>query len=384
MHHVDFHPLTRLVLERGGIGRIGGLARELGCARALIVTDVGIVAAGHVQHALDSLAAAGLKAFVFDGVGENPTTEHVAQAAAAARASDIDLFIGLGGGSSMDCAKGANFILTNGGSMRDYWGRDKASKPMLPLIAIPTTAGTGSETQSYALISDAETHVKMACGDAKAAARIALLDPELTLSQPRMVAAITGMDAMSHAIESFVSKSANPISRMFSREAWRLLSGNYAAIFARPDDVEARGAMLLGASLAGLAIENSMLGATHAAANPLTAHFSVTHGIAIGVMLPHVIRLNEKISGDIYRDLIADLPEPREDEGRPAGEQVARFIERARATAGLPENLSDCGVARGALLTLGEEAAQQWTNQHNPRSLTPEQFTELYAAAFGA
>ena len=183
----------------------------------------------------------------------------------------VDSIVGLGGGSSLDCAKGINFVLTNGGSMRDYWGFGKASRPMLPMIAIPTTAGTGSEAQSYALISDAVTHVKMACGDPKAAFRAAILDPLLTRSQPREVTATAGYDAISHAVESYVTTRRNTASSVgFAREAWRLLAANFERVLRDPGDLEARGAMLLGAHFAGIAIENSMLGATHACANPLT------------------------------------------------------------------------------------------------------------------
>ena len=140
-----------------------------------------------------------------------------------------DLLVGLGGGSSMDCAKGINFLYTNGGRMQDYWGEGKATQPMLPMIAVPTTAGTGSEAQSFALISDAQTHVKMACGDKKAAFRIAILDPELTLTQPARVTALTGIDAIAHALETYVTQRRNPVSLSFSREAWRLLSAHFRA-----------------------------------------------------------------------------------------------------------------------------------------------------------
>ena len=223
--------------------------------------------------------------FRSDGVIENPTTRCVENCVQAARAAGADILIGLGGGSSMDTAKGCNFLLTNGGQMRDYWGVGKATKSMLPLIAIPTTAGTGSECQSAALIADEVTHQKMACLDPKAAARIAILDPELTLSQPRRVAACTGIDALSHAVETAVTTKRSPLSRAYSLEAFRLCGGHLSRALNEPGDLEARSGMLLGAAFAGTAIENSMLGAAHAAANPLTARFGVTHGVAVGLML---------------------------------------------------------------------------------------------------
>jgi alcohol dehydrogenase len=165
-------------------------------------------------------------------------------------------------------------LLTNGGQMRDYWGvGGKASRPLLPLIAVPTTAGTGSECQSFTLITDEETHQKMACGDPKAAPRVAILDPTLTVSQPRRVTACTGLDAIAHAVETAVTKRRNPVSWLYAREAFPADHDELRAGVGHADDLEARGAMLLGAAYAGIAIENSMLGAAHSLANPLTAHF---------------------------------------------------------------------------------------------------------------
>ena len=204
----------------------------------------------------------------------------------------------------MDCAKGINFVFTNGGTMHDYHGVGKALKPMLPMIAVPTTAGTGSEMQSFALISDANTHVKMACGDKKASFRIAVLDPELTLTQPELVTALTGIDAVSHAVETYVTKRRNPVTMLYSREAWRLLAGNFRRVLSDPGDLESRAGMQLGAAYAGVAIENSMLGARHALANPLTATYGTSHGQAVGLMLPHVVRYNGAQFNSWYEELL--------------------------------------------------------------------------------
>src|SRR5262245_60540209 len=212
----DAHPRTRLVFGPNSVERVGELARELGAKRVLVVTDPGIVSAGHALRVEHSLQEAGLGTVVFDQVRENPTTRCVDHCLKIAKAAGIDTIIGLGGGSSMDTAKGCNFLLTNGGQMKDYRGYGKASKPMLPLIAIPTTAGTGSECQCSTLIADEHTHQKMACLDPKAAARVALLDPELTVSQPPRVTACTGIDAITHAVESAVTKKRNPLSLMYS------------------------------------------------------------------------------------------------------------------------------------------------------------------------
>ena len=202
----DYQPRTRVVFGVESVERVGELAAELSARKILLVTDPGIVSAGHAGRVIALLETQGLQVVCFDQVEENPTTQCVGRCVEVARSAGIDTIVGLGGGSSMDTAKGCNFILTNGGQMKDYWGVGKAKLPMLPLIAIPTTGGTGSECQSFALITDEGTHQKMACGDPKAAARIAILDPALTVSQPARVTACSGIDAIAHAVETAVTK----------------------------------------------------------------------------------------------------------------------------------------------------------------------------------
>ncbi|MEK7728728.1 MAG: iron-containing alcohol dehydrogenase, partial [candidate division KSB1 bacterium] len=227
----DFQPTIRVLFGENKIAQLGNLAKALEAQRVLLVSDAGLVRAGHVARALASLQNEALEVFLFTEVEENPTTRTVENGVRFAQEHrPIDLIIALGGGSAMDCAKGINFLLTNGGQMEDYWGLGKAAKPMLPAIGIPTTAGTGSEAQSYALITHERTHRKMACGDFKARFRNVILDPTLLTSVPTKVAAITGIDAMAHALESYVCTRRNAISQMFSREAWRLLEKNFEVI----------------------------------------------------------------------------------------------------------------------------------------------------------
>jgi alcohol dehydrogenase len=212
---------------------------------------------------------------------------------------------------------------------------------------------------------------------------VALLDPELTLSQPPAVAAATGIDALSHAVESFVTVRRNPVSRAFAREAWRLLSSSFERVLDAGGNLEARGRMLLGASLAGMAIENSMLGAAHAAANPLTTRHGVVHGNAVGVMLPHVVRFNAETAGDDYRELaaLAGAPAPPRGERSLDGEALARLLEGLLARSGLPTNLRAWGIEGADLPDLAREAAEQWTAGFNPRPAGAEEFLELYRCA---
>ncbi len=379
---------TQVLFGPGTCQRLGKLARDLNGQRVLLVTDQGLAQAGHEQHAVESLKAAGLKVTVFDEVRHDPTTDDVDHGLEIARAANIDLIVGLGGGSSMDCAKGINFLLTNGGRMEDYWGHGKATKPMLPLIAVPTTAGTGSEAQSFAIIANSRTHMKMACGDKKAAARIAILDPELTLTMPASVTAATGIDAISHAIEAHVTTARTPLSQRFSRRAWQLLSLAFPAVICeeQPDHIDKTalltdcGAMLLGTHFAGAAIENSMLGATHALANPLSAHFGLTHGIAIAVMLPHVIRFNASSVNGLFGELASDAALCSADDPR-AGEFLANRVVELAEMVDLPTSLSACGVTHKMIPVLASEAVAQWTAKFNPRPVDATSLQELYECA---
>ena len=379
----DFEPRTRLIFGNGSIGQLGQLAIPLG-QRVLVVSDPGIVEAGHATTGIRSLESAGLNVSLFDGARENPTTENVEAGLQQAREFQPDLIVGLGGGSSMDCAKGINFLHCCGGRMQDYWGVGKATADLLPMIAVPTTSGTGSEMQSFALISDAETHVKMACGDKRAACRVAILDPELTLTQPPQVTALTGIEAISHALETFVTTRRNPISSFFSKESWKLLSANFRTVLSEPDHLDARGGMLLGAALAGLAIENSMLGASHALANPLTAHYETPHGQAVGLMLPHVIRFNRAECGPLYAELWNQVQpgNPEQSGDHQPVNDLADYVTQLVSAAGLATRLSTLDVESNKLEQLAEEASRQWTGGFNPRAVNTENLLGLYREAY--
>ena len=375
-----FRANTRLVIGEGSVAELGEVAQEIGGTRVLIVSDAGVLAAGHTSAGVASLKASGFETTVFSEFTENPTTRQVEAGTAFAKAFEPDLIVGLGGGSSMDCAKGINFLLCCGGKMEDYQGRGTIGRPLLPSIGCPTTAGTGSETQSFALISDAQTGEKLACGDPNAAFRVAILDPCLTVTQPARVTALTGIDALSHALESHVSTEATPASRVFSREAWTLLTKNLPDVFRNPTDIHARSAVQLGAAWAGLAIENAMLGAAHGAANPLTARFKVAHGQAVGLMLPHIIRFNGKVVHDQYVELAAiaglstDVPDA----------SLADWIQRLLKMTGLCQSLRDVigtHTETNEIERLAQEASMQWTSSFNPRPCSSADFIDLYQRA---
>jgi alcohol dehydrogenase len=375
---IDWQPRTRLIFGPGVVGQVGALAQELGFRHVLLVCDGGMVRAGYADRVQRLLQAAAITVTRFSGFSENPNGDQVGAGAAAAKEAGVDSIVALGGGSSLDCAKGANFLQADGGEISDFRGYGRVRGTMLPMIGIPTTAGTGSDAQSYAVLSDARTHVKMACGDPGAAFKIAILDPELTVSQPEGVTSASGYDALSHAIEAFVTTARTPLSQTFAREAFRLVRGQLQHVLRQPADLDARGAMLLGSHLAGLAIEHSMLGAGHACANPLTAQFDVAHGIAVSLMLPHVVRWNATAVGPLYADLV-DGPGSADPL---AGDRLAGELEQVAATCGFPRDLAEVGVTEDALPALAEAAAAQWTGGFNPRPLTREAALELYRSAW--
>ncbi len=360
---------VRIAFGAGNLNRVGEIAKAEGATRVLLVSDPGITKAGHVDRAVRSLYKADVPVRVYDDADQNPTTEHVRKGLIIARPFKPDLIIGLGGGSAMDCAKGINFLLTNGGRMQDYWGVNKATQPMLPFIAIPTTAGTGSDAQSFALITDPETHQKMACGDVKALPRVAILDPELIATVPPGVAAATGIDAVAHAVETAASLKRNETSRRLSREAWDLLEPAFERVMLDPNDAKAREQMLLGSHIAGAAIENSMLGAAHSCANALTALCDTVHGVAVGLMLPHVVRFNAAAGENPYSDLMPDA------------HALADRLTRMLTVAGLPKKLSEVDAMPELLPKLAAIAAKQWTATFNPRKVGEAEFQQIFTSA---
>lgn len=335
---------ARVVQGFGTFARLGELRVELGFKHSLLVSDVPVYAEGVSNAAW------------FSDFGANPDSAAAERGSRFAKEARVDSIIALGGGSSLDCAKAINFLLTNGGQMSDYRGYGKARLPMLPMLAIPTTAGTGSEAQSYAVISDAATHTKMACGDPKAAFAITILDPALTRTVPEKVRATSGFDAISHAVETLVTKRRTRLSTIFTREAWGLLSRAYM----QTDDRSLED-MQVGAYLAGLAIENSMLGGAHACANPLTKNYGILHGDALAVLLPHVVRWN---ACPEYAEFAPDLP---------------GLLSSFARDAGLPSSLRQLGVPKDGLPRLSEEASQQWTGRFNPKPLVAR---EIYECAW--
>ena len=377
---LDVTTRTRVIEGPGTLEQLGGEARRLG-ERALLVTDPGLVATGHVERAEEFLRAAGLEVVRWDETRSDPTTRDVERCAERAREFVPDLLIGLGGGSSIDVAKGANFLWKGGGVLGDYVGRGSGELDLAPLIAVPTTAGTGSEVQSFALVVEEDSHRKMACGHPAAAPCLAILDAELPLGLPPKVTACTGLDAIGHALEVCVSTRGNRVSRSLAFQSLTLSARAFTQVLREPEDLDARADMLRAASLAGRGIENAMLGAAHSMANPLSARFDLPHGQAVGTVLPLVVDFNRQEEGalKVYTEIaqisgLAEFGTSGDEATETLIENLYDFLEEAE----LPRGLAALGVTEADCAELAQAAAREWTAQFNPRPIEAQQFEELF------
>jgi alcohol dehydrogenase class IV len=378
MKNFEFAYGPRLIAGSGCVERVGAL---LPPGRCLFVTDRQLRALGLADAALASLAAAGIEAVVHDSVEADPSQATVMAAVEAGRGCAS--VVGFGGGSPMDVAKLAAYLLGSGDRLDDIWGVGIARGRRLPLVLVPTTAGTGSEATPISVITVGEA-VKLAVNSPPLYADHALLDADLTLALPRQVTAATGIDAIVHAIEAYTTAHRkNPISDAFAREALRLLTGHLLRACEAPDDREARGAMLLGAHLAGIAFANAPVAAVHALAYPIGGHFHVAHGVSNALMLGPVLGHNMPAAMSHYAELGLLLEPALAPLGARA--QAQAFVERIGAlcrSAGVPLRLSEVGIDASHLDLLASEAMkQQRLLVNNPREVTEADARRLYESA---
>jgi alcohol dehydrogenase len=350
----DFRPRTRILFGAGEFARLGEVAREQNATRCLLIAGQNSVDSGHAPEAVRSLKARRMDVFAFHDFTASPTVAMLEAARDYAAPQAVNLVVGLGDGAALDFAKLVNVLLSNGGSIRDYRGYGKVPKPLLPMIAVPTTAANGSEAQGNAAIADPAARSKMICGDPKIFYRTAILDPKLTLGKP---AAVNGYIAISNAVETLLSTRRTPISECFSREAWRLLNASFARAVRVPEDLEARSGMLLGAHFAGLAVEYAALGPAHACAQPLVENYQLSPGAAVALVLAPALEWIEQ------------------------GEELILRLEELAALAELPRSLRDTAVPEQALPRLAEEAAAQWSGRFSSRPFDAAAALEIYRAA---
>ncbi|HEY9057357.1 MAG TPA: iron-containing alcohol dehydrogenase [Aurantimonas sp.] len=381
-----FNTTPSIVFEPGAARRLGPIAAKALGARVLLVTDPGLRALGLCDPAIASLAEAGATVTVFDEVAADPKLSILEAATDAARSLDATGVLGFGGGSSLDVAKLAALIAGSGENLDEAWGVGNAKGPRLPLVLVPTTAGTGSEVTPVSIITVGEEE-KRGVSSPLILPDIAVLDAELTLGLPPAITAATGVDAMVHAIEAYASKSANnnPLSKMLAREALRLIGANIETVIAEPANVEARGAMLLGSMLAGQAFANSPVAAVHALAYPIGGTFHIPHGLSNALVLPHVLRFNAPDAAHLYAEIAADAFPALEREESTQG-RCAAFVEELAALSkrlGLPPRLRDVGIGEEHLAKMAADAMkQQRLLVNNPREVAQADALSIYRAAW--
>ena len=381
MSGFSFNTVAQVVVSSGAAGDLGEYCRQLNMRRVLLVTDPGLVAAGLIAPVADALKESLDALVVFDGVTADPADSVVAEAADIASENAVEGVIAVGGGSSMDVAKVVSVLLKGAQSLASMYGVDQVQGDRLPLILVPTTAGTGSEVTPVAVITTGAT-TKAGVSSRVLLPDIAVLDAELTVGLPAAVTAMTGIDAMVHAIEAYTSRiKKNPLSDMLAQRALKLLSHHLRRVLEDPTDLEAREAMLLGSMMAGQAFANAPVGAVHALAYPLGGHYHIPHGLSNSLMLPTVLAFNAREAEQYYVDLCRSLP----GNIAPSSASLINWLVALIADSGLPGTLSEAQVPEKDLAMLAADAMQQQRLLvNNPVPVEEADALQLYQTAWGA
>ena len=386
MNSFTFNTTASIRFQEGAAASLSTACQKILGERILFVTDQGLTKIGLAQGSLESLQQTGITVTLFDQVEADPSVDTLMAAVDKARQIDATGIVGFGGGSSMDVAKLTALLVGSNENLAEVWGVDNAQGPRLPLVLIPTTAGTGSEVTPIAIMTIGQDE-KRGVSSAVILPDVAILDPLLTTSLPASITAATGIDAMVHAIEGYASRGTNnnPISKILATQSLSLLGANLELAVTDGTNIKARGAMLLGSMLAGMAFANSPVAAVHALAYPIGGTFHVPHGLSNALVLPHVLRFNAPEAAQEYAEL-APFILPDIDTARNSQEVCAEFIERLAAlsaTVGLPQKLREVGITRGDLPSMASDAMKQIRLLvNNPRKVTEQDALAIYQAAW--
>jgi len=370
------------LMGKGCLSELPERVKILNGKKPLLVADKGMTDLGYTARVTDLLQSAGIESAVYDGTVPNPTDHNVEEGAEVYRRENCDLLISLGGGSAHDCCKGIGILVSNGGRIQDYEGLDQVKEPLPPYIAINTTAGTASEMTRFTIITNSSNHVKMAIVDWRVTPDVAINDPELMLDMPPSLTAATGMDALTHAIEAYVSTAATPITDACALQAIRLIGRYLRKAVARGDDMEARDRMAYAEYLAGMAFNNASLGYVHAMSHQLGGFYNLPHGVCNALLLPHVCRVNLMARTERFADIAEALGEVTEGlSERDAAFLAIDAIEALSADVGIPRSLSELGVKEEDIPTMVANAQKDVCCLTNPRKLTDAEVAAIYKAA---
>ncbi len=371
------------VFGQGAISMAGRYVNNLGARKAMLVSDAGVLAAGWVDLVCHSLDEYGVDYVMHLDVSPNPRDTEVMACAAAYREAGCEALVAVGGGSSLDLAKGAGIAMANNRNILAFEGVDNVPAPGPPLLCIPTTAGSSADVSQFAIITDHERHVKIAVVSKTMVPDIALIDPEVTTTMSAALTSSTGLDALTHAMEAYASNASSPITDLLSLEAVRLIARNLPLAMERPRDLRVRGAMMLGSLYAGLAFSNAILGAVHAMAHSLGGRMDLPHGVCNAVLLDHVVRFNYPAAPDRY-DRIAEALGVEDIHERPRDERLDALtagIRQLKRKVGVTQSLADLGVTRADLRSLAQHAAQDPCLATNPIIPTVDELEAVYAQA---
>ncbi|WP_338589458.1 L-threonine dehydrogenase [Shewanella khirikhana] len=370
------------VLGQGAVDEAIGDIKTLGFKKALIVTDKPLVQIGIAGDLVEKLGENGIVAVVFDGVQPNPTTGNVEAGLKLLKDNQCDFVVSLGGGSPHDCAKGIALVATNGGSIKDYEGVDKSAKPQLPLVAINTTAGTASEMTRFCIITDEARHIKMAIVDKHTTPILSVNDPELMLKKPAALTAATGMDALTHAVEAYVSIAANPITDACAIKAIELIQANLARAVHDGQDLEAREQMAYAQFLAGMAFNNASLGYVHAMAHQLGGFYDLPHGVCNALLLPYVQEYNAQVAAkrlkDVAKAMGVKVASLTDEQGAQAAIDAIKALSKA---VNIPENLTVLGVKEADIPVLADNALKDACGFTNPKQASHEEICQIFKNA---
>ncbi|MGL4558744.1 MAG: iron-containing alcohol dehydrogenase, partial [Afipia sp.] len=377
----SYHIPTQIEFGNGAIARLPEFVKALGGSRVLVVGDPGVQRVGLIDRVQAILTGASIFNAVYADVESDPATRSVDEGTVHGKANGCDLVVGIGGGSALDTAKAIGLMLVNDGNIKDYVGIGKVPRAGAPVIAVPTTAGTGSELTIWSVLSDKVAKAKISVGSALNCPAIALLDPELTLSLPPQITAATGMDALTHALESYVNTATQPISEAMSDQAMTLIARSLSKAVADGSDVEARGDMLLASTIAAMAFNSTRLGLVHAFAMPLGAKFGIPHGLVNAIMLPEVMRFNHLANprkfariAEIFGEKTAGLSVEE------AAALSVSAIEKLKLDVGITAKLSNFGVTEGRFDEIVDEAMLSGNVPVNPRQPTKDDMKALLRA----
>lgn len=373
----NFRNLTQVSYGIGVTKNLRSIIDENNFHNILIITDPGVRKAGLLDRITSQLK--GLTFNIFEDVEPNPTIKNCEDALKAIEEVKADVVVAMGGGSPIDVAKATCILATNGGSIVDYEGINKFTKDVLPLIAIPTTAGTASEVTTFTVITDVKREYKLTVGGVRLAPKWALVDPEVTVTVPKHITAATGLDALVHAIESYTSRMSNPMTGPLAREAIRKISRNLRQAVYQGENIFARDEMMVGSLLAGMAFNNTRLGNCHAMSHPVSAIYKVPHGVANAIMIPHVMAFNAFAAPELFADIADDMGVDLE--GLTLMEKAEAAVKAVRQLAmdiGIPDNLAEFCVEESTIQRMAEDAMLSGNIAVNPRKTTIEDIIDLY------